>query len=163
MESFYWKKLGSLNESAAITEAICDMSNVPYKKRINRINIVRVIFLSMPKKIKESPRTRLSGNKITWTETFVRSKKIRRIKNHLKRRDFSLLWGLANIPHLKKNLQYFLCVTVTSPFPPTSPQISCFRSLHHLYLNNSENTNYRHLPLTGTDHYTSRLSENSHL
>ena len=26
------------------------------------------------KKIKESPRTRLSGNKITWTETFVRSK-----------------------------------------------------------------------------------------
>ena len=39
---------------------------VPYKVRTNRINIVRALLLfSMPKKVKEGLRTRLSGNKIT--------------------------------------------------------------------------------------------------
>ena len=37
------------------------------------------------------------------------------------------------------------------------PQISCCRSLHHLSSNDSENTNHRHLPLSGTDHCNSRL------
>ena len=55
-------------------------------------------------------------------------------------------------------MQSFLCVTVT----PLSPQISCFRSLHHLSSNNSENTNHRYLPLTGNNHCNSRLSENIH-
>ena len=41
------------------------------------------------------------------------------------------------------------------PFPP----ISCFRSLYHLSSNNLENTNHRHLPLTGTNHCNSRLLE----
>ena len=43
---------------------------------------------------------------------------------------------------------------------PSSPKISCFRSLHRLSSNNSENTSHRHLPLTGTGHCNSRLSEN---
>ena len=40
---------------------------------------------------------------------------------------------------------------------PPSPQISRFRSLYRLSSNNSENTNHRHLPLTGTDQCNSRL------
>ena len=40
---------------------------------------------------------------------------------------------------------------------PPSPKISRFRSLYRLSLNNSENNNHRHLPLTGTDHCNSRF------
>ena len=95
-----------------------DMSNVPYKVRINRINIFRaLLLLSMPKKVKETMRTRMSGNKITWTETFVGPKKTCQMKNHLKPKDFSLLWKLANkYPPYKKNVQSFLNVTVTPLF-----------------------------------------------
>ena len=82
------------------------------------------------------------------------------MKNHLKWRDFSLLRKRANKNPIK-NVQSFLCVTVTCPLPP-SPQISCFRSVHCLSSNNSENTNHRHLPLNGTDHCNSRLYENIH-
>ena len=38
-----------------------------------------------------------------------------------------------------------------------SSQISRLMSLHRYSSNNSESTNYRHLPLTGTDHFNSRL------
>ena len=37
------------------------------------------------------------------------------------------------------------------------PKISRFRSLYGLSSNNSENTNHRHLPLTGTNHCNSRF------
>ena len=40
---------------------------------------------------------------------------------------------------------------------PPSPKISHFRSLYWLSLNDSENTNYRHLSRTGTDHRNSRF------
>ena len=46
----------------------------------------------------------------------------------------------------------FLRVTVTP-----SPQNSRFKSAHRLSSNNWEDTNHRHLPLTGTDHCNSRL------
>ena len=55
-------------------------------------------------------------------------------------------------------MQFFLFVNVT----PLGYKISCFRSLHGLSPNNSENTNQRHLPLTGTGHCSSRHSENIH-
>ena len=59
----------------------------------------------------------MSGNKITWTETFVGPKKTCQMKNHFKPKDFSLLWKLANkYPPYKKNVQSFLCVTVTPLF-----------------------------------------------
>ena len=108
------------------------------------------------KKVKEALRTRLSGNKITWTETFVRSKKFIKWKTFLNRETVASLACYENLPiktHHRKNLWSFLCITVT-PFPL---QISCFRSLHRLSSNNSKNTDHRHLPLTGTDHFNSRL------
>ena len=40
---------------------------------------------------------------------------------------------------------------------PPFLHISHFRNLHCLSSNNSENTNHRQLPLTGTDHCKSRL------
>ena len=76
------------------------------------------------------------------------------MKNHLRPRDFSLLWKLANMSH---RAIFFVCNR-----NPPSPKISFFRSLHRLSSNNSEITNHRHLPLTGTDHCNSRLSENIH-
>ena len=70
----------------------------------------------------------------------------------------------GNLPiktHLKKNVQSFSRVTVTS-LPP-SPQLNRFRSLHPHSSNNSQNTHHKHLPLTGTNHCNSRLSEKNHL
>ena len=55
-------------------------------------------------------------------------------------------------------MQFLLFVTVTL----LGYKISCFRSLHGLSPNNSETTNQRHLPLTGTGHCSSRHSENIH-
>ena len=103
LESFYWKNSRkNLNESAAITKAIYQMWH-SYKVKINRINIVQAfLLLSMPKKVKEALRARLSGNKSTWTETFVRSKTFVKWKT-------TLNWGTSacyeNLPiktHLKK-------------------------------------------------------------
>ena len=53
---------------------------------------------------------------------------------------------------LKKCTIFFAC-NRNPPFP----RISCFRNLHCFSSNNSENTNHRQLPLTGTDHCNSRL------
>ena len=132
------------------------MSDVPYKVRINRMNIVRaLLLLSMPKKVKEALRTRLSENKITWTETFVRLKKVAKWKTNLRLGTLACYENLPIKTHLKKACNLFLRV---SPFP----QISRFRSLHRLSSNNSENTNHRHLPLTGINHCNSRVSENIH-
>ena len=127
------------------------MSNVPYKVRINRMKFVRVhLLIYMPKKVKEALRTRLNGNKITWTETFVRSKKLAKWKTTLNLGTLACYENLPIKTHLKKACNLFLRV---SPFP----QISRFRSLHRLSSNNSENTNHRHLPLTRTNHCNSRL------
>ena len=77
------------------------------------------------------------------------------MKNHLKSRNFRLLWKLANIVnHLKKMCDLF--------FLPLFSQISHFKSLHHLSSINSENTNHRDLQLTGGDHCYCRLSGNIH-
>ena len=134
MESFCWENSRKTsNESAAITEALCQMYHTKWEK-----------------KVKEALRTRLNGNK--RTETFVRLKKVAKWKTNLNLGTLACYENLPIKTHLKKACNLFLCV---SPFP----QISRFRSLHRLSSNNSENTNHRHLPLTGTGHCNSRLLE----
>ena len=117
--------------------------------RINRINIVPELFLL-------SLRTSLSGNKITWTETFARSKKFIKWQTFLNRETVASLACYENLPiktHHRKSSWSFLCVTVT----PLPLQISRFRSVHRLSSNNSENANHGHLSLNGTDHSNSLL------
>ena len=117
------------------------------------MNIVRaLLLLSMPKKVKEALRTRLSGNRNTWTETFVRSKEFAKWKTTLNQGTLACYENLPIKTHLKKNVQSFLRVTVTL-LPPKSVASGVYR----LSSNNSENTNHRHLPLTGTDQCNSRL------
>ena len=90
----------------------CD---VPYKVRINRINIIEaLLLLSMPKKVNPGGQG--------WAETkllelkHLLDQKICQMKNHPKLKDF-LLWKLPIKTHLKKTFNLVLCVTVT-PFPP---------------------------------------------
>ena len=90
-------------------------------------------FHSKKKKYIEAPRTRSSGNKIIWAETFVRSKKFAKWKTTLNRRALACYENLPIKTHLKKNVQSFVCVIITPP----SSQISHFRSLHHLFSNNN--------------------------
>ena len=143
---FLLEKFGKIFERIS-SHHWSDMSNIPWKVRINKINIVRVLFLlSMPKKVKEILRTSLIGSKITWTETFVRSKKFAKSKATLNWGTLACYEDLPIKPTLK-NVQSFLCVTV----------ISQFSSLHCLSSNNSENTNHRHLLWTRTDRSNSRL------
>ena len=106
----------------------------------------------MPKKVKEALKTRSSGNKITWTETFVRFKKFAKWKTTLNRGTLTCYENLPIKTHLKKRAIFFACNR-----NPSSPQISLFKSLYRLSSNNSENPNRRHLPLTGTNHCNSRL------
>ena len=85
-----------------------DISNVLDKVRINRINIVRaLLLLSIPKKVKETLRTRLCGNKITLTEIFVRLKKFAKWKTILNRGTLACYENLPRKTHLKKNVQFF--------------------------------------------------------
>ena len=87
----------------------------PYKVRSNRMNIVREpLLLSIPKKVKEAPRTRLSGNKITSTKTFVRLKEFAKWKTTLNQGTLACYENLPIKTHLKKRA-IFLCVTVKSP------------------------------------------------
>ena len=111
-------------------------------------------FIFHAKKVKEALRTRLNGNKITWTETFVRSKIFTKWKTTLNRGTLACYENLPIKPTLKKTWIFFAC-----NHNPPSPQISGFRSIHHLSSNNSENTSHRHLdlPLTRTNHCNSRL------
>ena len=82
--------------------------------RINRINIVQaLLLLSMSNKVKEALRTRLSGNKISWTETFVRSRKIAKWKTTLNRETSACYENLPIKTYLKKMRNLFLRVTVT--------------------------------------------------
>ena len=112
-----------------------NMSNVTYKVKMNRIKIVQaLLLLFMPKTVKEALRARLSGNKITRTETFVRSKKIVKWKTTLNWETLAYYENLPTKTHLKKNNSS----------------------------NNSENTNHRHLLLIGNNHSIYRLSENVH-
>ena len=68
----------------------------------------------------ETLRTRLCGNKITWTETFVRSKKFAKWKTTLNRGTLACYENFPIKTHLKKkNMQSFLCDTVTL-LPPDS-------------------------------------------
>ena len=105
------------------------MSYVSYKVRFNRMNAVRtLLLLSMLKKVKQALRTRLSGNKITWTETFVRLKEFAKMKSHLKPRDFSPLWKLTNTEtYLKKTCNlvkpHFFLVYTT--FPQITQKDTC--------------------------------------
>ena len=93
-----------------------------------------LLLLSMPKKkiYIEALRTRSSGNKIIWTETFVRSKKLAKWKTTLNRRALACYENLPIKTHLKKCAIFFVC----NHNPPSS-QISHFRSLHHLFSNNN--------------------------
>ena len=85
------------------------MSNLPYKVRIDRINIAWALFLlSMPKKVKEAPRTRLR-NKISWTEISVRLKKIAKWKTILDRETLVCYENLPIYPTLKKRAIFFVC------------------------------------------------------
>ena len=104
-------------------------------------------FTFHAKKYKEALRTRLIGTKLLKLKYFVRLKKFAKWKTTL---NFSLLWKLPINPTLKKRAIFFVCNR-----NPPSPKISCFRSLHRLSSNNSENTNHRHLSLTGTSHCNS--------
>ena len=82
--------------------------------RINRINIVQaLLLLSMPNKVKEALRTRLSGNKISWTVTFVRSRKIAKWNTTLNRETSACYENLPIKTYLKKMRTLFLRVTVT--------------------------------------------------
>ena len=120
------------------------MSNVPYKVRINRINIIRVLLLlSVTEKGTEALRTRLSGNKITWTETFVISKKFAKWKTTLNQGTLASYESFP-IKTTLKNVQSFFVCNRNLP----SPQINRFRKLHCLSSNNSENINHRHLLIT---------------
>ena len=68
------------------------MSYVPYKVRINRINIVgTLLLLSMPKKVKKTLRARLNGKKLLELKHLLNEKNSPNDKNHLKPRDFNLL------------------------------------------------------------------------
>ena len=140
---FLWEKFQK-NFERISSHHWSDMSNVPYKVRVNRINIVWVLLLlSVPKKGKEALRTRLSGSKLTWTETFVRSIKFTKWKTTL---NWGILASYENLPiktTLKKRAIFCVC-NCDLPLP----QISRFRKLLHLSSNNSENTNHRHLLIT---------------
>ena len=107
MESFYWKNLRKpLNESA-----ICQ--NQQNQHRLN------ASFTFQSKKVKEALRKRLSGNKITWTETFVRSKKFAKWKTTLNRGTLAYYENLQKKPSFLKKVQSFLRVTAI-PLPPKS-------------------------------------------
>ena len=96
---------GKIQEKLISSHHWSDMSNVTKKVKINRINIVQArLLLSMPKKVKEPLRTRLSGNKITWAETFVRSKKFDKWKTTLNRENFACYENLPIKTHLKKTI-----------------------------------------------------------
>ena len=83
---------------------------LPYKVRSNRMNIVREpLLLSVPKKVKEALRTRLSGNKITSTETFVRSKEFAKWKTTLNEGTLACYENLPIKAHLKKRAIFFVC------------------------------------------------------
>ena len=84
------------------------MSDVPYKVRINRMNIVRaLLLLSMPKKVKEALRTRLNGNK--RTESFVRLKKVAKWKTNLNLGTSACYENLPIKTHLTKACNFFPC------------------------------------------------------
>ena len=113
--------IGKIWEKIRTNHHWSDMSNVPYKVRINRINIIRVLLLlSVTEKGTEALRTRLSGNKITWTETFVRSKKFAKWKTTLNRGTLVCYEKLPIKTHLKNNVQsFFVCNrNPTTPHPP---------------------------------------------
>ena len=61
----------------------------------------------------ETLRTRLCGNKITWTETFVRSNKFAKWKTTLNRGTLACYENLPIKTYLKKMCNLFLSVTVT--------------------------------------------------
>ena len=82
--------------------------------------------------------------KITWTETFVRSKKFAKWKTTLNRGTLACYENFPIKTHLKKKKHAIFFVWYCNP---PSPRLSCFRSLHRLSSNNSENTNHKHLPL----------------
>ena len=148
MESFCWKNSRkTLNESAVITEVLCQMCHTKWE---STEWTSPECFFYFPCQKSEALRTRFNGNKINWTETFVRSKQVAKWKTTLNLGTLACYENLPIKTHLKKACNLFLRV---SPFP----QISRFRSLHRLSSNNSENTNHRHLPLTGTDHCNSWL------
>ena len=156
MESYYWKKSRkTLNESAAITEVICQMYLTKWEATESTPS--QLLLLSMSKKVKEALRTTLSQNKITWTETFVGSKKIAKWKTTLNWGTLACYENLLIKSHYKNKGIFFVCNR-----NPPSPKLSRFRSLHCLFSNNSGNTNHKHLPLIGTNHCDSRLSENIH-
>ena len=124
---FLWEKFQK-NFERISSHHWSDMSNVPYKVRVNRINIVWVLLLlSVPKKGKEALRTRLSGSKLTWTETFVRSIKFTKWKTTL---NWGILDSYENLPikTTLKKVQFFVCVTVTflSPKSVASGNYSTF-------------------------------------
>ena len=86
MESFCWRNSRKTsNESAAITEALCQMCHTKWEK-----------------KVKEALRTRLNGNK--RTETFVRLKKVAKWKTNL-----NLGTSACYKPTLKKRAIFFPC------------------------------------------------------
>ena len=96
-----------------------DMSYASHKVRINRINIIRaLLLLSIPKKVKEALRTRLSGNKISWTEPFIRSKKFAKWKTTLNRGALVCYENLPIKTHLKKRPLFFVCHRNLTPSPP---------------------------------------------
>ena len=83
---------------------------LPYQVRSNRMNIVREpLLLSVPKKVKEALRTRLSENKITSTETFVRSKKFAKWRTTLNQGTLACYEKLSIKTHLKKRAIFFVC------------------------------------------------------
>ena len=77
-------------------------------------------YFPCQKKVKEALKTRSSGSKITWTETFVRSKKFAKWKTTLNRGTLVCYEKLPIKTHLKNNVQsFFVCNrNPTTPHPP---------------------------------------------
>ena len=105
-----WEKLRTL--SAAITEVICQMCHAKWESA--ELTSPSTSFTFCAKKVKEALRTRLSGNKITWTETFVGSKKFGKWKTTSNWGTLSCYENLLIKTHLKKWLRKYLSQTLAT-------------------------------------------------
>ena len=89
-------------------------------------------FTFHAKKVKEALRTRLSGNKITWTETFVRSEKFAKWKTTLNQGTLACHENLPIKTHFKNNVQSFLYSGVCTAFPQVTQKILITDTCHPL-------------------------------
>ena len=119
MESFYWKNLRKTSNESEQPSLKRHVKCAIQSENQQNQHHSSASFTLLVKKVKEALSTRLSGNKITWTETFVRSKKLVKWKTSLNRGTLVCSENLPIKIHFKNNVQSFLRVTKT-PLPPKS-------------------------------------------